>query len=179
MRIYLIRHAASLGQEPDAELSPDGRAQAQDLISRLRNLGVSEIFSSPYRRAIATATPFADTAGLTIQLHDDLRERKLAEGSLPDFLIHMERSFADETYRLMGGESLVETAERGLRAMSHVARVARTRTPAIASHGNLVASILRTIDPSFGFDSWRAMRNPHVFEVEMVDGRPVAFRDLG
>jgi 2,3-bisphosphoglycerate-dependent phosphoglycerate mutase len=178
MRILLIRHAQSSGQHPDADLTAEGHAQAQALIPRLAALGVREIFSSPYRRAIATVAPFADQAGLTIQTIGDLRERKLAEGWLPDFLIHMERSFADENYRLPGGESLAETASRGLRGLTEAMRLAKSPIPALASHGNLIASILRTIDPGFGFAAWQAMRNPHLFEVEWENGKPARLRDF-
>lgn len=178
MRVLLIRHAQSLGQEPHADLSAEGHAQAQALIPRLAALGVRESFSSPYRRAVATLGPFAAQACLDVQIVDDLRERRLAEGWLPDFLGHVERSFADEHYRLDGGESLAMTASRGLKGLAEIARIAKTPNPAIASHGNLIASILRTLDPSFGFEAWRSMRNPHVFEVMFIDGRPSSFRNL-
>jgi 2,3-bisphosphoglycerate-dependent phosphoglycerate mutase len=178
MRILLIRHAQSLGQEPDADLSPEGHGQAHALISRLAGFGVREVFSSPYRRAMATVGPFAAHAGLQIHTIGDLRERKLSEGWLPDFLIHMERSFADERYELDGGESLARTASRGLQAIAEVAGVARTALPAVASHGNLIASVLRAMDPGFGFEAWRLMRNPHIYEVELSGPRPVAFRNL-
>lgn len=178
MRVLLIRHAQSLGQEPDADLSAEGHEQAHALIPRLGVLGVREVFSSPYRRAAATVGPFARREGLTVEIIDDLRERKLAPNWTPDFMVHMERSFADEHYCLKGGESLWNTAMRGLRGVAAVANMARTANPAVASHGNLIASVLRTIDPSFGFDAWRAMRNPHLFELEWENGRPVSFRDL-
>jgi 2,3-bisphosphoglycerate-dependent phosphoglycerate mutase len=108
-----------------------------------------------------------------------MRERKLAMGWVPDFLVHVERSFADEHYRLDGGESLAMTAARGLDAIAGIARTAKTDNPAIASHGNLIAAVLRTMDPSFGFEAWRSMRNPHVFEVEFVEEKPVSFHDIG
>lgn len=178
MRVLLIRHAQSSGQEPDADLTAEGHAQARALVPCLRGLGVSEIFSSPYRRAVATVRAYAGETGLAVQTISDMRERKLSEGWLPDFLLHMERSFEDEHYFLPDGESLAETAARGLRGLADVAGRAQTEIPVVASHGNLIASVLRTMDPSFGFEAWRAMRNPHIFEVELSGARPLAFRDL-
>jgi 2,3-bisphosphoglycerate-dependent phosphoglycerate mutase len=175
MRLILIRHAASMGQEPDASLSAAGEAQAHALAAKLEALGVRELFSSPYRRAISTVEPFAKAGGLTVQVIDNLRERKLAEGPVPDFLVHMERSFEDEHYCLEGGESLAATAARGLDALSEIAELAQTSSPAAASHGNLIASILRTIDPQFGFAAWKAMTNPDLFEVTMRESVPAAF----
>lgn len=178
MRILLIRHAQALGQEPDADLSDEGHVQARALIPLLAAHGVREVFSSPYRRAIATVVPFAASAGIAVQVVDGMRERQLATELVPDFLVHMERSFADERYRLEGGESLATTAARGLEALAHIAQTARSNTPAVASHGNLIASVLRTMDPGFGFGAWRTMRNPHVFEVELRDGTPASFCEL-
>lgn len=178
MRLILVRHAQSSGQEPEADLTAEGHAQARALVPRLRDLDVSEVFSSPYRRAVATVSPFAAALGSLVHNVDDLRERKLAEGWLPNFLVHMERSFADENYRLDGGESLAMTTARGLRALAEVALLARTHNPVVASHGNLIASIVRTMDPAFGFAQWQAMRNPHLFEVEWQNGKPVNAREL-
>jgi 2,3-bisphosphoglycerate-dependent phosphoglycerate mutase len=178
MRIVLIRHAQSMGQEPDADLTPAGHAQAHALVSVLEALGAGELFSSPYRRAVATVAPFANRTGLKVNIVEDLRERKLAEGWLPDFMVHMERSFADSDYRLDGGESLTMTARRGLSGLAQVANAAQTSRPAVASHGNLIASLLRIVDPAFGFEEWKAMRNPHVFEVEFVGGAVARYRNL-
>jgi 2,3-bisphosphoglycerate-dependent phosphoglycerate mutase len=175
MRLLLVRHASSSGQEPDAHLSGDGMVQAQGLAGELAKLGVDELYASPYRRAVDTVTPFALAAGLRINIVEDLRERKLANGWRPDFLVHMERSFQDPAYRLEGGESLNQTSERGLSALAWIAREARGDRPAAASHGNLIASVLRTIDPEFGFAAWKTMRNPDMFDVTMRDGKPVAF----
>lgn len=176
--MLLIRHAESLGQAPDADLSPKGQEQARALTPQLKNIGITELFSSPYRRAIATVAPFAESAGLQVRTIDDLRERKLGEGLLPDFLVHMERSFADERYCMPGCESLVATAERGIRGLAEVDLSAQSCDPAIASHGNLIASVIRTLDPHFGFDAWKAMKNPDLFHVEFENGRLVTYQRL-
>jgi 2,3-bisphosphoglycerate-dependent phosphoglycerate mutase len=178
MRLFLVRHAASTGQEPDAPLSGEGEAQAEMLTSVLTKLGVGQIFSSPYRRAFDTIAPFARSAGKDVILIDNLRERKLANGWLPDFLVHMEQSFHDDGYCLEGGESLRDTATRGLSAIARIARKTVGANPAAASHGNLIASVLRTIDPSFGYADWKAMRNPDIFEVTLSGDAPVAFRNV-
>jgi 2,3-bisphosphoglycerate-dependent phosphoglycerate mutase len=176
MRLFLVRHASSIGQESDAPLSGEGEAQALELSTALASLGVDQLFSSPYRRALDTMAPFAKTAGLCVGVIDDLRERKLAGGWLPDFLVHMQRSFLDENYCLEGGESLHETARRGLSAIAQIAHETVGKRPAAASHGNLIASVLRTVDPKFGFAEWKAMRNPDIFDMTLAGGVPVAFR---
>jgi hypothetical protein len=32
----------------------------------------------------------------------------------------------------------------------------------MATHGNLISWVLGTVDPSFGFEAWRRMKNPHI-----------------
>ena len=50
--IYLIRHAESTGQQPDAALRDLGKKQAQDMVARLRELSPDGAISSPYVRAM-------------------------------------------------------------------------------------------------------------------------------
>jgi 2,3-bisphosphoglycerate-dependent phosphoglycerate mutase len=35
----------------------------------------------------------------------------------------------------------------------------------LVSHGNAIALYLNSIEPSFGYDGWAAMKNPDVFRV--------------
>ena len=41
---------------------------------------------------------------------------------------------------------------------------------ALVAHGQMNTHLLREIDPSFGFEAWRAMTTPDVFEVHSDDG---------
>ncbi|WP_262985216.1 histidine phosphatase family protein [Paenibacillus elgii] len=45
--IYLIRHAQATGQAPDAELTPQGEAQAAILADLLHAFPVDTVVSSP------------------------------------------------------------------------------------------------------------------------------------
>ena len=49
------------------------------------------------------------------------------------------------------------------------------RLPAVSSHRNLIASVLRSMDTAFGFEQWLDLRTPDLFEVELAAGRPVRF----
>ncbi|PKM91913.1 MAG: phosphohistidine phosphatase SixA, partial [Euryarchaeota archaeon HGW-Euryarchaeota-1] len=59
MEIYIVRHGDALEGEPDElrELSEKGKKQAKKVGKILKNLDaeISEIFSSPLKRAIQTA----------------------------------------------------------------------------------------------------------------------------
>ena len=73
-----------------------------------------------------------------------------------------------------GGETLREIEARGCAALADIASAGHGLAIAV-SHGNLISAILRAADPSFGFEDWRALRNPDLFEITIAAGRPVAF----
>ncbi len=175
--LILIRHAQSSGQSPDAELTEIGSQQASALADFLVPFGIDGLFSSPYQRAQATITPFGELVGLPLTLLPDLQERVLSPTPLDDWLDHIARSFLDKSYKLPGGESLLETSMRGLSALGTISKAGNS-LPAAVSHGNLIASVLHTIDPDFGFEQWRTMLNPDVFEVKLQDGLPKDYRRI-
>jgi 2,3-bisphosphoglycerate-dependent phosphoglycerate mutase len=176
-KLLLIRHCESTAQHADAPLTASGTKAAEMLGTRLRDLSPDAIYSSPFERACATIRPFAVLAGLPVKLDDRLRERVLSEPDLEDWLEHVHLSFADPDYRAPGGESLNQAQSRAVAALADIA-VAGHRMPAVVSHGNLIASVLRSVDASFGFGQWQQLRNPDLFEVEIDTGQPVRFVQL-
>ena len=170
-RLILIRHCESSGQAPDAPLTEAGVRAAAALADQLAVLAPDAVYSSPYRRARTTVQPFADRAGLTVVEDARLHERVLAAEPLDDWLDQIRRSYDDLDHVAgAGGESLRATQTRALAALDDI--VARGhRLPAVVSHGNLISSVLRASDPDFGFEAWRALRNPDLFELEFEGGR--------
>ena len=173
-KLLLIRHCQTNGRHPDTPLTEAGAKAAEALITRLRDLAPDAVYSSPYERAHATVRPFAISAGLSVGLDDRLRERVLSERNLVDRLEHARRSFADLDYRVPGEESLNQTQQRAITALTDIA-AAGHRLPAVSSHRNLIASVLRSMDPAFGFEQWLDLRTPDLFEVELDAGRPIGF----
>ena len=90
------------------------------------------------------------------------------------FLGTVRRSFAEPDYRAPGGESLNQTKQRAIAALTDIA-AAGHRLPAVSSHRNLIASVLRSMDTAFGFEQWQELRTPDLFEVELDAGRPIRF----
>lgn len=176
-RLILIRHCASSGQQPDAALTEAGAAAAQALAERLAEIGPDAVYSSPYRRAVSTVEPYARRAGLAVTIEPRLRERVLAETDLDDWLEEIERSFTDPDRRAPGGESLNDAQARALAALAEIAAAGHA-LPAAASHGGLISSVLRAMDPGFGFDGWRSLKNPDLFELTFDAGRPIRFARL-
>ena len=176
-KLLLIRHCQSIGTHPDVPLSEAGAKAAEALVSRLHELAADAVYSSPYERAQATVRPFAISAGLSVGLDDRLRERVLSDRDLADRWDHVRRSFDDPDYRAPGGESLNQTMQRAIAALTDIA-AAGHRLPAVSSHRNLIASVLRSMDPAFGFEQLLGLRTPDLFEVELDAGRPIRFARL-
>ena len=99
-------------EENDRPLSASGRAAADRLALDLAGEPVTAIWSSPYPRARQTVEPLARRVGIEIETVDDLRERLLSPGPLPDWREHLERTWLDDGHRLPGGESNAEAAAR-------------------------------------------------------------------
>jgi 2,3-bisphosphoglycerate-dependent phosphoglycerate mutase len=177
-RLILIRHCESGGQAPDAPLTEAGARAAEALADQLAALAPDAVYSSPYRRARTTVQPFVDRAGLGIVEDARLHERVLSAEPLDNWLDHIRRSYDDLDHVAgHGGESLRATQTRALAALSDI--VARGhRLPTVASHGNLISSVLRASDPDFGFEAWRALRNPDLFELEFEGGRLAGYRRI-
>jgi len=177
-RLLLIRHCESSGQAPGAPLTEAGTRAAHELADRLAALAPDAVYSSPYLRAWSTVAPFAERAGLPIVEEARLHERVLAATPLDDWLEHIRRSYDDVDHRAgQGGETLREITARGCGALADIA-AAGHRLPIAASHGNLISAILRAADPTFGFEDWRALRNPDLFEVEVDGGWPTSYRRI-
>lgn len=177
MELLLIRHCAATGQAPEAPLTAQGTADAADLAAWLAAERVDALYASPFARAVATFAPYAAEAGLPIHHDSRLQERVLSPFDRADWLTHLETSFRDHAYRLEGGESIADAQARGLAALTEIAAAGDAR-PAVASHGNLIASILAAIDPAFGFDAWRGMTNPDIYRLVFSGRRPTRFDRL-
>lgn len=188
MTIVLVRHAEPVPpgdpryEENDRPLSATGAEQALRLAARLADPPPAAIYSSPYARAVQTIEPLSDRTGLAIGIIDDLRERLLATGPLPDWLSQLQQCFADFDARAPGGESSREAQNRVVRTLS----VLRDRHPEerviVASHGNLIALALHARAPDVvDFDFWAAIPMPAVYELPAggpVSGPGFGLRDL-
>jgi len=80
-----LRHGQSesnvdglIGGATDYALTEQGRDEARAAGARLRDQGITAIYTSPLSRAFDTAQIVADTiGGVDVQVHEELRERNL------------------------------------------------------------------------------------------------------
>jgi broad specificity phosphatase PhoE len=159
---YLVRHGESLSNaeervqgQADVELSPLGRRQAEAVAAWSRTLDagtVSEVWSSPLKRARDTAQCIADAIGLPVRVEDRLRE--LHAGIFQGhFWADLEARFPQEVaqwrsgaveYQIPGGESRAELAARGHEAL--VALAARpVASMIVVAHGGLLTAALGSL----------------------------------
>src|SRR2546421_6220368 len=83
--LYIVRHCQASGQEPEAPLTQQGQAQATELVRFLSNKGIERIVSSPYKRAIQSIAPLAQSLQLEVETDTRLVERVLSTTALPDW----------------------------------------------------------------------------------------------
>ncbi len=177
MRALLIRHAAATGSAPEAPLTQAGQARARDLAHMLSRLTAGPLYTSPYTRACQTIAPYAELTAQSVKIVDAFRERLLSPEPLQDWKGHLRKSFDDANYACTGGESMSEVRSRAATALIRIERFSGG-LPTIVAHGGLISSLLQAADRTFGFDDWRALQNPDLFDVEVETGRVVSFKRL-
>ncbi len=68
--IFLVRHAEKVAGKSDPELTKQGTSRAQVLAQLLRDKNISVIYSTQYRRTLATANPLADALNVKVSTYD-------------------------------------------------------------------------------------------------------------
>ncbi|KIL51412.1 hypothetical protein KP77_09240 [Jeotgalibacillus alimentarius] len=160
-KVYLIRHCQAEGQEPGAPLTEEGGNQAASLMRFFKEMEVRRIIASPFKRAVDSIQPLAESKGLDIQIHPHLSERVLSADILPDWLEKLEQSFSDTELVFEGGESARAAEER----LSEVveAESKKKGTTLIVTHGGILSHFLSKYDAGFGFGGWQRLSNPDVY----------------
>src|ERR1700683_5019040 len=127
LTVVLIRHAESVApgisgfDEYTRPLTAKGIRDAAELSDECASTRIDAAYSSPYLRARQTIEPMARARGLAIDTIEDLRERLLHAGELPELRAHLRRSWNDFDYAPPGGESGRVAQARGVRGLATVA----------------------------------------------------------
>lgn len=164
-QIFLVRHCQATGQEPEAALTEQGAAQAEQLASFFAAYPIDRIISSPYRRALATIEPFACKQGILIETDERLEERVLSSVPRPDWYERLRDTFADLSLKLEGGESSQEAMDRACAVIHELLQSESDQTFVLVTHGCLLALVLKAFDERIGFSDWEQLRNPDVFHL--------------
>jgi len=164
--IYLVRHAhAEWTPDEDRPLSARGRARAVVVGELLSKLPIRAIYSSPARRALETVEPLAHRLQLEPVKVADLRERELLVEAGKDFESVVKAAWLSPESAGVGSESNHMAQARGLAAIRKIVGEQTDGHSVVATHGNLLALILNGLKPTFGFEFWRALTFPDVYEL--------------
>ena len=109
--VYFVRHA-----EPDytnhndmeRPLTKKGKEDSKLVTKYLCDKNIDIVLSSPFVRAIETVKDFTDSFGLSIQIVEDFRERKVDNVWIEDFDKFSEMQWNDFDYKFSDGECLRE-----------------------------------------------------------------------
>lgn len=160
-RIYFVRHGQSFGNQhriflghTDKDLTDMGRLQAAKTAERLADVDFAAIYSSDLMRAYNTALPHAQKRGMTVI--GDRRFRELYCGDWENLSVDdiIERygelytySWVHEfgTFRLPGGESVPEGAERMYNATVQIARKHPGKNILCASHAAVIRALFAKV----------------------------------
>jgi broad specificity phosphatase PhoE len=103
--IYFLRHGETTASQTggycgtlDPDLTAEGYRMAEDFADAYKSLPWAAVFSSPLRRAVTTAKPLCEAAGIRMQLKDGLKEIAYGqwEGKAPE---DINREFHDDYVR--------------------------------------------------------------------------------
>ena len=175
--LILVRHCEAEGQEPEAPLTDAGRRQARELANFLSAFPIDVIATSAYRRAQETARPLADLQRLGIEIDPRLNERVLSPHPIDHWREVVRDSFADADLRAPGGESANDVLTRAWPAISGLLSGSQSLT-VVVTHGNVLALVLNSIDPGFGYEGWENLSNPDVYRVDVGGEGVMSFRRL-
>jgi 2,3-bisphosphoglycerate-dependent phosphoglycerate mutase len=163
---YFIRHAhANWSTDENRPLSKKGKQDAELVANILHRYPIAHIFSSPYRRARQTISPFAKRKKIDIHIEPELRERKLSEEPVGDFLSAVEKTWLNPDWPHPGGESNSQAQMRGLRVVCELNKQFSEEHIALSTHGNLLAVTLQRFKPSIDFSFWQSLTFPDIYKL--------------
>lgn len=163
---YLIRHAHAEWRDDDSRpLSKAGSEAARVVAERLASRPIAALYTSPSRRSVETVEPLASRLGLRPEVVPDLRERELPAVPPGEFEALVQQAWRLPAEAPRGGESNVQAQARGLAVVRAVVARHAGAQVVLATHGNLLALVLNALDPSFGYECWRGLTFPDIYQV--------------
>jgi broad specificity phosphatase PhoE len=186
VRLFLVRHGETeynrrglaLGRA-DIPLNETGRHQAVRLRKALCEVPFTAVYSSPLGRAVDTATTIATEHGKEVQLDEGLIEMDIGEVeglAFPELRVKFPAlaqnwGGADgPTFRMPGGERLVDVQGRAVDAIEGLAAHHQDETICAVTHNFVILSFLSSV---LGIELAQFRRLRHgVAAIAEVDFRP-------
>lgn len=159
--LFFIRHCQPNYDNHDdltRELSLKGLEDTRLVTAYLRDKGIDTVLSSPFKRAVDTVKPFAQSAGLSVATLEGLRERRIDSGWIQDFDSFTRRQWEDFAYKLPDGDSLEDVQERMLASLEGILKTYADKRIAVGSHGTALSVLVHAFRPSFGYEGFNRIR---------------------
>ena len=173
-KLILVRHCQATGQEPEAPLTNVGTQQTQTLADFLSGYPIDHITTSEYLRTRQSIEPFARLSELPVHTDHRLNERILSAEPIKNWQEVVRDSFDHHDLRAPGGESAREVRIRAWAAL-HDILAADHSMPLVVTHGKLMALVLHSLDPIFGYEGWSSLTNPDVFILHDAGSGQIGF----
>ncbi|MGK7939665.1 MAG: histidine phosphatase family protein [Crocosphaera sp.] len=149
LKLYFLRHGETTASQTgtycgrlDIELTPSGVEMAKDFAQIYKDIPWKAIYSSPLKRAIATAQPLCDRLGIQMQRRNGLKEIYYGEweGKTPK---EVNQEFHDDYVRWLadpgwnspnGGEKGIDIARRSSEVLEEIESTHTTGNVLVVSH---------------------------------------------
>lgn len=184
--IYLVRHGESelnrdkrISGQLDPSLSREGILGSLALADQLLGVRLTAIYTSALIRAIETAKPTAFAHGLIIYPKEALNELHLGvlQGRHRDDRDPEARSLWEERkkdnihYRVPGGETFAELAERVIRCLNEILAAEAGGTILIVGHRATNRALFGSL-LNWPEEQWLSLNFRHKYLYEITTGTP-------
>ena len=157
VRIYLVRHAEAEGNvkeffqgRTDTEVSEKGLRQLDCLAGRFKDIKIEALYSSPLKRAMATAEAVNRHHGLSIITDSEIVEINGGDwegvkwAEFPEKFPREIKLWKEEInhFTAPNGESTKQVYDRMVSAMKRIAAENNGKTIAVVSHGMAIKAYL-------------------------------------
>lgn len=173
--VYFVRHAQpnlTIHDDLSRPLTKKGKKSCKKLTLYFANKEINVAYSSPFKRAIDTIMPILEVKKLPYIPVNDFRERKIGDEWISDFQDYCKRQWKDFDYKLANGESLRETQERNIKALSKILKSNTNKNIIIGSHGTAIGTILKYFDSNFNYADFAKIQPvmPFIAKVSFENG---------
>jgi broad specificity phosphatase PhoE len=144
MQLFMIRHGKPKvvnNNFYEARLSEEGRQKAMQLALSGQLPTPDVVLSSPYIRAVDTATAICNALGVGFEIREFLKEWNLQSLNLldPEYTTESVRGWAEPDRRVKGGESLSNLEGRAIEGILLAAGMAKEgQVIYLITHGTLI-----------------------------------------
>lgn len=178
---YFLRHADTdrsqtihFSEHPLSEL---GLSQAKSIVYRLIELNVDIIYSSPFTRAKQTVEPFADKVNISPLVINDLCGRIVKDLPRENTWDFFKQSWSDFNHTEYGAETANECIERVSSLLGKLEKDHLGKRILLVSHSNPISLYLSTIDKTIGYEWFKNMKSPSLFELNS-SGSTLFYREI-